>query len=233
MYDRAIKYLPLITILVFLLGYAFQDSYYKQFNIDILLYESNSEILYTLLPLSIFIFGGALGLISNNKRNNSNISIETQKPSPKKINGYFLIIIITMLLFVLQLVFRKFFDSFRIEPLIMLIGNIGLILTIGYKQITEIIRSKLITPNIFLVFTMLCGYLIIQYASSTAIVIKQLGSDREYTFYIKGKVIKTNRDYFVIGQTQGFVFLYNKLDSSTNIMTKTDLDSLKIIKVYN
>ncbi len=228
-YDKVVKYLPLLTIIVFLLGYSYQDSYYKEFNINILLYESNSEILYTLLPLSILIFGSCIGLLTNRGRSIGTASIEKTEKR-KRINPYIALLIIILTLIGLKLILRKLFGPFRDEPLISLLTTISIISFIGYDYIIDFIRNKVLTTFYIFLFTVTCGYLSMEYAKSKAYIVKQLGNENQYFLFCKDKIIETNDKYFVIGETQGFVFFYNKNDSSTNIMSRNEIDSLKIKK---
>lgn len=229
MYEKIVKYLPLLTIIVFLISYGYQNSYYAEFNINILMYESNSEILYTLLPLSIIFFGTWTTFIQrgNESQKMTQNAIANKK---KKVSPFLIFIIIYACLIVLQIILKRIFGIYRDQPLVLMTISVCSIILIGYEQLILIWKSRVITNNNLIAFTLIFGTLAIQYAQNSAYVIKNLGSEKTYIFYYKDKVVVTDNHFFLVGETQSSLFVYNSNDKFTTILKRSDIDSIKIRK---
>jgi len=114
------------------------------------------------------------------------------------------------------------------QPVIDLAFYLILIASLVYSHLVEFINTKIIKTTNVIILVILAGFLVMKYARSKAETMKELGNENKYTIYSKAMCLITDKEFFVVGETQGFIFLYRTIDSTTHIINRVEIDSIKI-----
>jgi hypothetical protein len=234
MLDKIVKYFSVISIAIFFLSYAYLDGYYSSFNINIINYINTSEVFYVLLPLvALFLSAGYSlfqGYIAPGTRKRTE-KVQDELLNPQKTPWYerqWVLLVTGVLGLSVLFINIKLFPN-RAVPAIQVLGFLLLFLGVGYSATKNAIKEYGFYP--FLKFTcfVLVGYLFITYGKQLASVNKVLGNSHNIKFNFHGKTIKTDSSTILAGETQSVIFIYNKADSNTWVIPRTNIDSLIIL----
>lgn len=253
---KIVEYVPIITVCLIYFGFCNLHYYYKEFNIDIYHYISNTEILLSFLPtivllastLYVFAYSRLINhpdFIKKDEKIKSNQEIvennnieegEEVKPQQKRIwrilstfpVPLFLVLFIQIIISVILT--RCFgFKTYELQDINLVYAF--LFLSVIYFSSTLFKNQKLINDNILLITIFSVIYLgnqISTYRKLDADKIKDGISNRKIVFEYSGKKISTSNQNIYIGQTQSHLFLYNVKDKSTNIYKTENIDFLNI-----
>jgi len=237
MFDNLIKYLSLITIGTFTLGYAYLFAYYRQFNIDILNYITGQEIFYVFLKPVLFIFTiGTVALMwIRDERPKKTKTVQTlsqlaigkgswlHRPLPKWLT---IVIILMPVCFIIWLQYDG--SYFSINGSIVLIFSIILYLFFSWSTIVWMIENGKLKHS-FLIYTFIwAGCVAFSLGKANATSRIMMGNSECYYFKANNVQYVTGSKYILIGETQTTVFLYNRTDSSSFVLRRVQIDSLVI-----
>jgi hypothetical protein len=251
---KIIEYVPIITVCLIYFGFCNLHYYYKEFNIDIYHYVSNTEILLSFLPtivvlastLYTFAYSRIINPQSNHKKNieknNKEIIEEKEIVIPKKKNKIlrFLttlpgqIILLFVIMSTIHLILTELFGYKPYELQDLNIIDTCILLAIIYFSSHIFKNQEIINNNILLIIVFSVIYFGIQisiYRKLDADKIKDGISIKEIEFQYNDKKIATSTILIYIGQTQSNLFLYNKKDKSTSVYKTEKIDSLVIKNV--
>jgi hypothetical protein len=226
-YEKFLKFLPIISVCAFVLGFFKVTSYYDSFKVNVLNYISASELLFSLLPLSTsIILALYLPLYFGMLQHNLPQLRSTQKwRIPSVINP------IMMLLLTAASAWLGYFTPvhsslYRSMPYF----RVAMWFAPTIDIFLTYVRSKKgkISPIDILIPPVLFGVALYTYGGFDATVIKTKGPDKSYTFKWKDKVIKSDSTLYIIGDLQGYLIFYRPEDSTTSIYKRSEIDSLVI-----
>ncbi|KAF2329130.1 hypothetical protein [Flavobacterium nitrogenifigens] len=250
---KIVEYVPIITVCLIYFGFCNLHYYYKEFNIDIYHYISNTEILLSFLPtivllastLYIFVYNRLINHPDFIKTNNDKEIIEDDsieeregiKPQQKKkiwrILSTFPVPLLLLLLIesVSTIILTKYFclKTYELQDVNLIYAC--LFLSVIYFSSTLFKNQNLINDNILLItiFSVIyIGNQISTYRKLDADKIKDGISNRKIIFEYSGKKISTSNQNVYIGQTQSHLFLYNIKNKSTYVYKTENIDSLII-----
>lgn len=242
---KIVEYVPIITVCLIYFGFCNLHYYYKEFNIDIYHYVSNTEILLSFLPTIVvlastlysFTFTKIINYQSDND-NNSEIINEKRVESKRKnkILSFLLslpgsIFALITIEITLHLLLTKYcgFKPYELQDINLVGACIFLILIYFSANIfknQEVINNNLLLIAIFsVIYT---GNQFSSYRKLDADRIKEGISIKEIAFQYNKKKISTSKKLLYIGETQSNLFLYNKNDGSTLVYKTVNIDSLAI-----
>jgi hypothetical protein len=233
MIEKFIKYFSVISIGVFILSYAYLDGYYSVFNISIVNYITTSEIFYALLPLVIAIISSATGLFQgyNSERPKKSIGGPGEKPIALFEKIWFIIFFPYFISLIgaggLFVNFLKF--PYRDAPAVSTLCVALFIGGITYATMRREIREYGFTFFGQLVCFVFVGYLFFDYGQVSAKTNIALGSKVNIEFKYHSKLYSTGTKVIFVGETQSTIFIFNKSDSSTLILPRSNVDSLVIL----
>lgn len=224
-----LKYIPFFTLIGVIMGFLNLHGYYRQFQIDILNYLTTSELLFSLLPYSVFVIVGwtlpAMILAFHTKESLLDLVIKlASKPGQKIYTCFLMIILIGLYFFFYQNIEQK-----RWFPLISGFFWFSHLMLFIYLLIGLV---QEITPNLkdvlFIGFILTLCTILLFVGEKRAILTKKFGQSRKYTLKVNNQLIQDHRDRFVIGETQLFFFIYSRIDSTTTVIKRDEIDSLVI-----
>jgi hypothetical protein len=253
---KIIEYVPIITVCLIYFGFCNLHYYYKEFNVDIYHYISNTEILLSFLP-TIVLLGSTLyvfaytqlinhpDFIKKDEKVKSNQEIvennieegEEIKPQQKKkiwrILSTFPVLILLLLFFevITTLILTKCFGFKSYELQYINLVYAFMFLSVIYFSSTLFKNQKLINDNILLITIFSVIYLgnqISTYRKLDADKVKDGMPNKKIVFEYSGKKISTSNQNVYIGQTQSHLFLYNTKNKSTYVYKTENIDSLII-----
>ena len=254
---KIVEYVPIITVCLIYFGFCNLHYYYKEFNVDIYHYISNTEILLSFLPtivllastLYIFAYNRLINhpdfikkdeKINNNKEIVEDENIEEREginPQQKKkiwrILSTFPVPLLLLLFIdsITTIILTKCFGfkTYELQGVNLIYSC--LFLSVIYFSSTLFKNQKLINDNILLISVFSVIYLgnqISTYRKLDADKIKDGISNRKIVFEYSGKKISTSNQNVYIGQTQSHLFLYNIKNKSTYVYKTENIDSLII-----
>jgi hypothetical protein len=234
MLDNLAKNISILTIATLLLGFAYQNAYYSSFGINILTYTTNLELLYSLLPFAFYIF--SIGFLVLQVHVAPVISKPIFVNADSKRNGFKKRIILLVALIILleaggHLYWK--FAEYRYYRYYVLINTIVSLIVISQIYTGRFIKklTDYSTVDVVVIFVAV-AYMIIQFSSATAKEIKMLGKNEKYELVAHGRVTTTSKTYYLVGETQSHLFFYNKYDSTTTIVKRSDIDTLRVRGIY-
>lgn len=246
---RIIEYVPIITVCLIYFGFCNLHYYYKEFNIDIYNYVSNSEILLSFLPsivlsastFYIFIYNKIVNHSNNEEQIEVGVEEEEVKLKWEKIFWTIISSLAFQLLFLLifenlvRLILIKYFGfkDYDLQILILLRAIIFFILIYFSSELfksQESINNNLLLISVFLVIYI--GTQIGSYRKLDAEKIKRGISNKQISFQYNKKDVATSMQNIYIGQTQSNLFLYNIKSKSTLVYKIENIDSL-VVKIEN
>ncbi|MFP2997444.1 hypothetical protein ABN763_16115 [Spongiivirga sp. MCCC 1A20706] len=222
---------PLLTIT----GFIFEHTYYKNFGINIADYIQWSEVLLWVFPHAMYgmmgvVIGFALASLwpINDMNSESNGEQYTIYLMLKHNKNWLLLVLIILIFIILILVFPN------VPWGIIYICQLGLIMFLVLLNIKKITESILrITPRsalphfiaVFLFYLMLVGANI--YKKNRIAGNKGIA---EVSFiYLDNSIpVSTNDSMVYIGQTEKYLFLYDKLTKQARVYSRNDLTHIKI-----
>jgi hypothetical protein len=249
---KIIEYVPIITVCLIYFGFCNLHYYYKEFNIDIYHYISNTEILLSFLPTivllasSLYVFAYSKlvnhpDLIEKNNKIESEETVEKEdnekgiKPKREKniwpllLNIPFQLLVIILTESAINFVLIKYFNykTYQLQE----VNIIYVILFLAYfYYATDLFKNKkLVNDNALLItfFSVLyLGSQIGTYRKLDADKIKDGISNKKIEFEYNGKKISSSKQNIYIGQTQSHLFLYNVKNKSTSIYKTENIDFL-------
>lgn len=245
--NKIIEYVPIITVCLIYFGFCNLHYYYKEFNIDIYHYVSNTEILLSFLPtivvlastLYAFTYSKILNHEGNAKKEVETIIEEKKEVAPKKkskILSFLLsfqgaIILLVTIETAIHLILTNYFGYKAYELQDMNIINACIFLVLIYFSSEIFKNQELINNNLLLITGFSVIYIGIQisvYRKLDADKIKDGISTKEIEFQYNNKKVATSKKLIYIGQTQSNLFLYNKQDKNTSVYKTENIDSLLI-----
>jgi len=235
MIEKFIKYFSVISIGVFILSYAYLDGYYSVFNISIVNYITTSEIFYALLPLVITIISSAAGIFQGynaerpkktdtNEAGNRPIEL-FEKEWFRRFFPYFISLIGIVGVFIS---IHNF--PYRNAPLVGTLCTVLIIGGITFPTMRKEIREYGFTFYRQIICFIFVGYLFFQNGSISAGTNIALGNQQNVEFKYHNRLYSTGTKMIFVGETQSTVFVFNKADSSTLILPRSNIDSLAILK---
>lgn len=254
---KIVEYVPIITVCLIYFGFCNLHYYYKEFNVDIYHYISNTEILLSFLPtivllastLYVFAYSGLINhpdfitknvKITNDKEIFENNKIEEGeeiKSQQKKKIWHILstfpvpLLLLLFIEIIFNIILRRCFGFKTYELQHINIFYAFLFLAVIYFSSTLFKNQKLINDNILLITIFSVIYLgnqISTYRKLDADKVKDGISNRNIAFEYSGKKISTSNQNVYIGQTQSHLFLYNIKNKSTYVYKTENIDSLII-----
>lgn len=242
---RIIEYVPIITVCLIYFGFCNLHYYYKEFNIDVYHYVSNTEILLSFLPTIVvlvsslysFTYNRLIHYQSDTKNNNETINVEEVEPKKKnKILSFLLslpgsLFALITIEITLHLILTKYygFKPYELQDFNLICACIFFALIFFSANIfknQEVINNNLLLITIFSVIYI--GNQFSTYRKLDADKIKDGISIKEIVFQYNKKKISTSKKLLYIGETQSNLFLYNKNDNSTLVYKTENIDSLAI-----
>lgn len=246
---KIIEYVPIITVCLIYFGFCNLHYYYKEFNIDIYNYISNTEILLSFLP-TIVVLASSIYIIAysklinhsdlneNDKKIDSEEIIEKEiRPKERKIIWSILLKIPVQLLLliicksILSLVLINYYayKAYELQDLNIIYALVFLAYIYFSSSIFK--NQKLINDNILLITFFSVLYLGIQigtYRKLDSDKIKDGISNKKIEFEYDGKKIETSKQNIYIGQTQSHLFIFNIKNKSTSIYKTENIELLTL-----
>jgi hypothetical protein len=225
--EELLKFWPIITVSMFILGFLKLYSYYYSFQIDIVNYIGATESLFTLLPIcAVIVVLFFLPLFLSMMRHNLS---HFRWFSNWRLPGFALPVFLAI--WAVGLGYWGYFVPVG-SPLYR---NIPLIRQIqwavpGIEIFYTYIRSKRgkVTLVDVLIPLVAVGYALYSYGATSGDVVKLIGPDKSYVFKWKDKVIKSDSTLYMIGDVQNYIILYQPKDSTTRIYKRSEVDSVVI-----
>jgi len=253
---KIIEYVPIITVCLIYFGFCNLHYYYKEFNVDIYHYISNTEILLSFLPTIVllastfYVFAysqlinhpdfikkyekvtGNQEIVEDNKIEEEEEIKPQQKRKIWRILSTFPVPLILLLFIeiITSLILTECF-GFKTYELQIKLFYAFLFLSLIYFSSTLYKNQKLINDNILLITIFSVIYLgnqISTYRKLDADKVKDGMPNRKIVFEYSGKKISTSNQNVYIGQTQSHLFLYNTKNKSTYVYKTENIDSLII-----
>ncbi|MES2004288.1 MAG: hypothetical protein V4450_07190 [Bacteroidota bacterium] len=145
----------------------------------------------------------------------------------------FLILTIWLYIYIYVTVPKQMGKDYPINPFLKLLPDFLFILNVFFTSIVKALRTNVFKGWHLIIALLFVGDLCITFGLANAKKIKFEGTEINYVFKIKEKTVNTNNHLFVIGETQTNIFLYNKKDSTTSVLKRSDIDSLVIKSLNN
>lgn len=254
---KIIEYVPIITVCLIYFGFCNLHYYYKEFNVDIYHYISNTEILLSFLPTIVllastfYVFAysqlinhpdfikkyekvtGDQEIVEDNKIEEEEEIKPQQKRKIWRILSTFPVPLILLLFIeiITSLILTECFGFKTFELQNIKLFYAFLFLSLIYFSSTLYKNQKLINDNILLITIFSVIYLgnqISTYRKLDADKVKDGMPNRKIVFEYSGKKISTSNQNVYIGQTQSHLFLYNIKNKSTYVYKTENIDSLII-----
>lgn len=247
---KIIEYVPIITVCLIYFGFCNLDYFYREFNIDVYHYISNTEILLSFLPtvviiassLYVFAYSKLVNLpdLVNNEEKIESIGMverENKAKVEKKTWPFlssipFQLLILISIESVINFVLTNYFDYKSYELQELKVFYVVIFFAYFYYSTSLFKNQKLINDNTLLITFISVIYLGMQigiYRKLDADKIKDGISNKKIEFEYNGKKISSSKQYIYIGQTQSHLFMYNMKNKSTSIY-KTENIELLIVK---
>ncbi|HMH31609.1 MAG TPA: hypothetical protein VK543_01195 [Puia sp.] len=228
MLEKGAKILSILGLGASFLGFIKLFIYYNSFNINVINYINASELIFTLLPvvalLVPFLYGWSQWTPIDQKELTSEQRIRKYK--------WFIVrcLIVMILLFAIDRYFESKYGTYQLQLLV----QTGMYVTIGFSTFYYPIRGLALGNPLplrtYLGMYALAALAVYQLSLQQAISMRTLGGGSGYSFKWRDKVVKTDSNLFVIGETQSYVFLYQRKDSATLIYNRSEIDSMVIRK---
>jgi hypothetical protein len=226
MLEKAAKNLTIFGLGASFLGFIKLYIYYNSFKVNVINYINASELIFTLLPVAAllvpFLYWWSQWVPAEQKE----LTPGKRKNKYRWFIGRCLIVIV--LLYALDWYLKR---RFGVYPLHMLV-QAGLYVTIGFSTFYYPIRGLVLGNSLpvrtYVGMYALAAFAVYQLSEQQAISTRSLGDGNVYSFKWKDKIVKTDSNLLVIGETQSYVFLYKRKDSSTLIYKRSDIDSMVI-----
>jgi hypothetical protein len=228
MFELFLKYLPVISICAFVLGFFKVASYFESFNVNVLNYISASELLFSLLPLctSIVICVYLPFYFSMMQHSLPTLKWNQNWPVLSLAHSILMLVIIGICLWLGYLIPANW-ALYRRMPYFRV--ALWLIPSIDYYLQTYLLPKKgKLSPIDVLIPLVLFGVALYCYGTYDATVVKTKGPDKSYTFKWKDKIIKSDSAIYIIGDVQNYLIFFRPKDSSTTIYKRSEIDSLVI-----
>jgi hypothetical protein len=227
-YERLLKFLPIISVCAFVLGFFKITGYYDSFNVNILNYISTSELLFSILPLCIYIviilfMPMYFGMLQHNV---PPLRLTQKWHIPSVVNPI-LMILLTIIFSLLGYLTPVHLNLYRNIPYFRVAAWYAPAIDIFLGYIQSKKESKLSPIDILIPFV-LSGAALYCYGTYDATVVKIKGPNKCYTFKWKDKVIKSDSMLYIVGDVQGYLIFYRPKDSTTTIYKRSEIDSLVI-----
>lgn len=237
-----VKNFTLLGLLVFLFGYMYSEGFLGFFNVNPLAYLSNTEFLYTVLPVVSLLAYGVGGVLSSESKSNEDVekkySLYTSRStdnSKQFLNKTTVILLglvsFSFSFFVCQMVFNVKFLPPQLTPYASLIFYFFLILLVGLRfWYTLIFGDTFSTSNTF-ALVIVCLFFCRNLGSANAESLIKSQPEKTFEFIFRGKKIGTGKTFLLIKETQSTLLFYNTQDSTTHIYKRDEIDSLTVKKV--
>lgn len=250
---KIIEYVPIITVCLIYFGFCNLHYYYKEFNIDIYHYISNTEILLSFLPTivllasSLYVFAYSkiinhptiienAGEIENGEIIEEKKEKEFESERKKKIWSFLFsfpaqILLLIIVEVIIHLILTEYFGykAYQLQDINLIYAFI--FLAIIYFSSSIFKNQEIINENILLITIFSVIYIGIQistYRKLDADKIKDGISTKEIVFEYNKRKVLTSKQNIYIGQTQSNLFLYNVKNKSTSVYKMENIDSLVI-----
>jgi hypothetical protein len=239
---KIVDYLPLFSVCLIYFGFCNLHGYYKEFNIDIYLYITASEIIMAFFPTIVFIAGvmgtsliqGFVGKPIYVKE----VVEKVQSSPPSRLKIFFSsilesiltwIVIMLAVQLIIKWIMTKYFGyeafDFQIFNLIASIFFLlGILWYLAHTGQQDLIRKSPTIAAIVIVCYM--GLQISNYRKLDADRLKAGIHQREISFTYHGKSVSTSKTLMYIGQTANHLFMYDRAKKKTSFYKTTELDSL-------
>lgn len=209
------EYVPIFSVVLFANSFMYLYFYYSVFNVKITSYITISEITFNFLNqfmwflvIAAFFFLTYLILKKKQKNNLQNTML-----------SFFI-----LLIFLISIILNYFI--IKNNPFFNYFLNTITVITFSMALRTRADDAK----TIYYVFCIFLGSLFIigfnssEYARS----IQKDTIVKNVSFKYDDLIYKTSNKLVYIGETQNYIFLYNRIDSSTLIFKSSNIDSLVI-----
>jgi len=247
--NDAVKFLPLLSIVLFVLSIFKQTLYYYYFNLDVLSFIELNEVIVEYInslffTLSIFIFSTAFAFLT--------LPI-LKKPAALPVRTFFknmssgnttlpMVIFLTIITITHSILFingsvqftsiywYREFAKVRLTQYLISVAISILILHIPFrligKGLVEFDKIKFYTYTILIC---LFGFSIGD--GRNECYQTKLNSTYGTSFTLGTKIYKSTPTYYYIGKTKNYVFYFNSVNESTTAYQMKDITSLNIVKL--
>lgn len=235
--ETAIKFFPLIFLLLTTLGYIHLQAYYYFFDIQIINYLDLTEIVLLFFNTSILLILIILIVIFTiyilDKKIANDVKIKSAAGQPKK-------------KFSNRLGYILFFTQIIYAILVYLSGYyIGLIYPFGYLTLIAIfflfeklfLKTMLKENNSFFFISLyicIAAFLLTNLCTITNSIetgynIRNSNKEIKYiSFTYKNKIVESSKNFVYVGETKSYMFLFDSKMKQTTIYKKENIDDLKM-----
>ncbi len=229
-FENFTKHFSLLTICFFFLGYLYLSSYYGAFKIDILNYLTPIEVLYTLLPLAtVFLIVAATFRNVYTWLFSKDSSLEHLTNRQLIVKALKSLILFGLLYCVIWVLLPNWLGENHKGSALLKLLLYGLTFASFFERLYSGLFKRL---DLHISEWLFSGYLLVtaitNFGKHKAAEAKRWGRDIEVTVKLKENCFKTNNTLVLIGECQANLFFYNKLDSTTSVVKREDIDSLMI-----
>jgi hypothetical protein len=219
-FEKAIKYIPILTFFFIFFSSAELYFYFRYFKINIFNYITVEEIIFTFYK---FFFEHLTGFLSF-----SFIFLVAYFyfiKEPKKILQKRWIALIIPVIAIILIILKDIFD-FKISSIL-----IEILLTIPYLMFYfNMIKSiEDLKIKLLLLFVFIFGYMSVKIGYLNEIKAREIidsKSNITVKFNYLEKQIKSKTDFTYIGETSNFIFLYSKNGKETFVYNKNEINNL-------
>lgn len=242
--NKITGYIPVLTLVSLIFGVVSLVLYYSYFRVDILSYLELNEIIFRTARDLIFIFAGVLlAFVLTGSQNENDTSSEKKKFNYSK-KGFIQVVksdsvLFSMFIFwfvvlwVLIILRQK--DALEIKyfsvgvcQVLMIIGIIFVPVELKrryMKKYGAFPSNEIILFSRFLVIVFFCG--LIRGDIEITRTIESRGK-LSNSIIANGQLIKSTKDYYYIGKTNGYVFFYDERSQKADVYPISVVSKLSI-----
>lgn len=242
---KIVDYLPLLSICLIYFGFCNLHAYYKEFQIDIYVYITTTEIIMAFFPTMVFVSGIVSTSLIQEFVGKPSVVYVTEVESIKEANTSktkkfmtwlfksFItwLIIMVAIQITIRWTLKEYFgyQSYDFQELNLYLSAfmlVGLIWFLVHTNRMDSVRNKPVVVAISIVCYI--GMQISTYRKLDADRIKAGIAQHQLSFRYHSKPVATGKQLMFIGQTTGNLFLYDRKRAKTLVFKTSDIDSLVI-----